>query len=165
MPAAARSSQFPPVGISHDFSAVIAAPFGAVGIIVRGQFIEEIRFLPPGQTSAPATNSVAAMAARQLESYLADPDFRFDLPLAGRGGLLQILAEQGALDSLKARLLGTPAERGQAAARAVSSLTAVLKERPPLGRELEPYLRAAEPLLATAAPTVEISLHTELEVR
>ena len=83
----------------------------------------------------------------------------------GRGGLLQILAEQGALDSLKARLLGTPAERGQAAARAVSSLTAVLKERPPLGRELEPYLRAAEPLLATAAPTVEISLHTELEVR
>ncbi len=121
MPAAARSSQFPPVGISHDFSAVIAAPFGAVGIIVRGQFIEEIRFLPPGQTSAPATNSVAAMAARQLESYLADPDFRFDLPLAGRGTDFRrrIWSAIAAIPRGRTRTYGDLAHDVNSAARAV----------------------------------------------
>ncbi len=67
------------------FAAVVAAPFGAVGIRTGPDLIRELVYLPPSfQVMAPR-DRLAARAARQVERYLRQPDFRFDLPLAAIG--------------------------------------------------------------------------------
>ncbi len=63
----------------------MAAPFGAVGIVSAGELIHDIEFLPHAYPPAAPTDRISAMALNQLECYFADPDFRFNLPLARRG--------------------------------------------------------------------------------
>lgn len=74
-----------PLSASPAFSAVMSAPFGAVGILSDDQLIQTIEFLPPGQPEISPANRLAEKAIGQLANYLSDPDFPFDLPLAGRG--------------------------------------------------------------------------------
>ncbi|WP_188567350.1 methylated-DNA--[protein]-cysteine S-methyltransferase [Undibacterium terreum] len=63
------------------FSAVVAAPFGAIGIRTQDQAISELVYLPPRFAEKDATDKVAAKAQKQIEKYLQQPDFRFKLPL------------------------------------------------------------------------------------
>lgn len=67
------------------FSAVVAAPFGAVGIRTEGGLVRELVYLPAGYREKAPTDKTAERAARQTESYLKQPDYRFDLPLAPAG--------------------------------------------------------------------------------
>lgn len=64
------------------FAAVVAAPFGAVGIRTGPDLIQELVYLPPSFQATAPRDRLAARAARQVERYLRQPDFRFDLPLA-----------------------------------------------------------------------------------
>jgi len=66
---------------SDLFSAIVAAPFGAVGIRTMAGAVCELVYLPPRFEEKAATDAVADMAVSQIEAYLTDPDFRFDLPL------------------------------------------------------------------------------------
>jgi methylated-DNA-[protein]-cysteine S-methyltransferase len=67
------------------YDVVIAYPKMKVGVATRDGRVSGIRYLPPAtQTKAPE-NALAERAARQLERYLADPDTKFDLPLAVEG--------------------------------------------------------------------------------
>ncbi|HJS33818.1 MAG TPA: methylated-DNA--[protein]-cysteine S-methyltransferase [Alphaproteobacteria bacterium] len=60
-----------------------------VAVRTSNERIVEIRYLPAEmETQAPA-NSLASLAAKQLEHYRDDPDTRFDLPLAVEGSPLQ----------------------------------------------------------------------------
>ncbi len=71
------------------FSAIVSAPFGYVGIRSDAGRVQELVYLPPSfQEQAPVDN-LAAVAARQVERYLREPDFRFDLPLADVGTVFQ----------------------------------------------------------------------------
>lgn len=79
MPAAIAS---PP---STLFDAVLPAPFGAVGIRAAGDAVSEIRYLPKSTRSEAPSNALAARAAKQIERYIDDPQFQFDLPLAIEG--------------------------------------------------------------------------------
>ncbi|MDY0012981.1 MAG: methylated-DNA--[protein]-cysteine S-methyltransferase [Rhodocyclaceae bacterium] len=61
-------------------SAVLATPFGAMGLREADGLLHEIVFLPPGTPlQAPASPAGQAFAA-DLARYLADPDAAFALP-------------------------------------------------------------------------------------
>ncbi|WP_293779804.1 methylated-DNA--[protein]-cysteine S-methyltransferase [uncultured Oxalicibacterium sp.] len=71
------------------FSAIVEARFGAVGVRSEAGLIREIVYLPPSFHEKAASDAVAERAAEQLTRYLADPDYRFDLPLAPAGTAFQ----------------------------------------------------------------------------
>ncbi|MGX4641972.1 methylated-DNA--[protein]-cysteine S-methyltransferase [Massilia sp. SYSU DXS3249] len=74
---------------SELFSAIVAAPFGAMGIRTEGERVREMVYLQPRFEEKAPENAVAELAARQVEHYLLDPDFRFDLPLFETGSAFQ----------------------------------------------------------------------------
>lgn len=74
---------------SHIFSAIVAAPFGAIGIRTEAGRLRELVYLPPQFGEKDATDEVAQQAADQVERYLADADFTFSLPLAEVGSAFQ----------------------------------------------------------------------------
>lgn len=71
------------------FSAVIDAPFGAIGIRTAAGLLQELVYLPPRWQAIAPTDAAAERAAHQLQRYLHEPDFRFDLPLPTVGTLFQ----------------------------------------------------------------------------
>lgn len=74
---------------SDIFSAIIAAPFGAVGVRTEAGSLREFVYLPPHFGEKDATDALAGQAARQLERYLQDADFPFTLPLPDVGSAFQ----------------------------------------------------------------------------
>jgi methylated-DNA-[protein]-cysteine S-methyltransferase len=73
------------VSEGSDFQARIATPFGVVGVRTAGGEIAEIAYLPRSSGTLAPANALAERACRQLERYLDDPGFRWDLPLARAG--------------------------------------------------------------------------------
>jgi methylated-DNA-[protein]-cysteine S-methyltransferase len=75
------------------FSAVVEAPFGAIGIRTGDGAVLELVYLPPRFAEQNAAqkpvDALARRAARQVAQYLNDPDFVFDLPLAPVGTAFQ----------------------------------------------------------------------------
>jgi len=67
------------------FAAIVPAPFGAIGVRTEAGLLREMVYLQPSFGEKPPADPLAERAARQLERYFADPDFRFDLPLADAG--------------------------------------------------------------------------------
>jgi methylated-DNA-[protein]-cysteine S-methyltransferase len=72
-----------------DFDAILAAPFGALGVRIDGEWLTGLEFLPPGIASAdansPAIKPVIEQLADELDAYYANPGHRFNLPLAPHG--------------------------------------------------------------------------------
>lgn len=64
----------------HD--ACIPAPFGRIGVSTKGGHVTRIEYLPPDAVLITPRGPLVIEACRQLERYLEDPHFRFDLPLA-----------------------------------------------------------------------------------
>lgn len=71
------------------FSAVVEAPFGAVGIRCEDQQLSELVYLPPRFHEKAPADKLAEKVVRQIETYLQDPDFQFDLPLKAAGTAFQ----------------------------------------------------------------------------
>jgi methylated-DNA-[protein]-cysteine S-methyltransferase len=71
------------------FSAIVAAPFGAIGIRVALGMVTELVYLPKEYAEHAFRERQALRAAHQVQRYLADPDFTFDLPLAPVGTAFQ----------------------------------------------------------------------------
>lgn len=69
--------------VASRFDAIVAAPFGALGVRARDA-VTEIRFIPHAKPLAPRT-ALAREVSAQLRAYLRDPAFRFDLPLETGG--------------------------------------------------------------------------------
>ena len=67
------------------FDVTVDFPRMKVAVATRDDRVVEIRYLPLSAPSIQAKNPLAAKAAQQLEYYLADPDAKFDLPLAIEG--------------------------------------------------------------------------------
>ncbi len=77
-----------PAGSEH-FSAIVAAPFGFVGIRTDVGLVRELFYLQPHFAEKAPQDALAERAANQLEHYLRDPEFVFDLPLAAVGSPFQ----------------------------------------------------------------------------
>jgi methylated-DNA-[protein]-cysteine S-methyltransferase len=74
---------------SDMFSAIVEAPFGAIGVRTAAGVVAELVYLPASFDEKEPTDPVAEKAMRQIETYLDQPDFRFDLPLATVGTAFQ----------------------------------------------------------------------------
>ena len=60
-------------------------PFAVLGIFTRGGRLTGIQYLPKEAATLAPTDRFAERVCRQLERYLDDPGFRFDLPFEYRG--------------------------------------------------------------------------------
>lgn len=103
------------------FSAIVEAPFGAIGVRTENAQISELVYLPPQFGEKAAQDPVAALAAGQLARYLADADFVFDLPLAEVGSAYQ----RRVWAAINAIARGTVRTYGQVAAAIDSAPRAV----------------------------------------
>jgi methylated-DNA-[protein]-cysteine S-methyltransferase len=71
------------------FDAVVAAPFGGIGVrTADGEVIETV-YLPASMKAQPPRGVLAREVVRQIRAYLRDPAHKFDLPLAARGSEFQ----------------------------------------------------------------------------
>ena len=74
---------------SELFTAIVAAPFGAMGVRTEHGLLRELVYLPPYFLEKDAQDAVSAQACVQLARYFDDPDAPFDLPLAEIGSVYQ----------------------------------------------------------------------------
>jgi len=71
--------------IGSGYSARLATPFAVLGIRTAGATLAGIDYLPKGAATLAPVNRFAERVCRQLERYLDDPEYRFDLPFDYRG--------------------------------------------------------------------------------
>lgn len=64
-----------------DYQAILAAPFGKLGIRCTDAALLGVDFLPVNTRALTPRNALATRVCAQLEAYLAEADFHFDLPL------------------------------------------------------------------------------------
>jgi methylated-DNA-[protein]-cysteine S-methyltransferase len=69
------------VSCHAPYQAKLEVPFGVLGIRTEGELLADIVFLPRTHKAVAPANLLAERACRQVERYVADPAFRFDLPL------------------------------------------------------------------------------------
>ena len=78
-----------PLAELPTYSARLAAPFAVLGIRTAGELLYGIDYLPKAAATLDPIDRFAARVGRQLERYLDDPEFRFDLPFEYRGTTFQ----------------------------------------------------------------------------
>ena len=71
------------------FSAIVPAPFGAVGIRTNAGALHELVYLPPQFEPKDPTDSLAEQVSEQVQRYLADADFTFSVDLPQLGSVFQ----------------------------------------------------------------------------
>jgi len=73
------------VDATTPYAAKIRTPFAVLGIRTAGGAVTGIEYLPKSERTKAPDNALAERVVRQVERYLADPHFRFTLPLAAIG--------------------------------------------------------------------------------
>lgn len=106
---------------SSLFSAIVETSFGAVGIRTENCLVRELVYLPASFHEKEAVDAISERAARQIEHYLSDPDFQFDLTLTPIGTPFQrkVWAAISEIPRGKILTYGDVARRVQSAPRAV----------------------------------------------
>ena len=68
---------------ADGFQACLRAPFATLGITATRTHVTGIRYLAPSVAAkAPPRGTIAFLACVQIQAYLDNPSFAFDLPLA-----------------------------------------------------------------------------------
>jgi methylated-DNA-[protein]-cysteine S-methyltransferase len=80
-PATPRDDTRPPV----VWTATLAAPFAVLGVRSDGRAVTAVAYLPPDEPIVAPRDRIAERAVKELKGYLADPEFRFTVPLATGG--------------------------------------------------------------------------------
>lgn len=106
---------------SEIFSAIVAAPFGAIGIRTDDAHLRELVYLPPHFDEKAPQDALAEQAALQVGQYLRDPDFAFSLALPPVGSPFQ----QRVWDAIRAIPRGSVHTYGQVAKHIGSAPRAV----------------------------------------
>lgn len=108
--------------MAEAFQACVRTPFATLGISATDRFVTGVRFLAPTvPAKAPPRDTIAYLACVQLQSYLADPAFAFDIPykLAGTHHRLQVWEAMCRIPAGKVRSYGEVARELGSSARAV----------------------------------------------
>ncbi|MQR01822.1 methylated-DNA--[protein]-cysteine S-methyltransferase [Glaciimonas soli] len=107
--------------LNDIFSAVVAVPFGAMGIRTDGQVIRELVYLPKSFAEKDPADAIAERAMLQITQYFQQEDFQFDLPLADIGTPFQrkVWAQIAAIPRGDVLTYGEVARLVQSAPRAV----------------------------------------------
>lgn len=100
-----------------------ATPFAVLGMVTDGKVLTSVRYLPRGTAQAAPQDRVAERACREIERYLADPDYLFTVPYRLEGTPFQhrVWREIEKLCPIKTITYGTMARRLRSGARAVGS--------------------------------------------
>src|SRR5258706_13979974 len=75
--------------VAARFAAKLRTPFAVLGIRTGRGAVTGVDYLPLSERAAAPADAVAERACRQVERYLDDGEFRFDLPLAPAGSAFQ----------------------------------------------------------------------------
>lgn len=73
-----------------DYQAVILTPFAGLGIRCSEEYVQAIEFLPRTVSEVRPSHRLAQEVCKQIADYLAEADFRFDLPFELKGSAHQI---------------------------------------------------------------------------
>lgn len=73
----------PPAAL--PWSAKLRAPFATLGLRTQGGALTALQYLPLDMAPLAPTDRIAERAVSEIERYLADPQYRFTVPLALRG--------------------------------------------------------------------------------
>lgn len=103
------------------FAAKLRTPFALLGVRTDGRAVTRLTYLPLGDRAQAPTDPVAEQVARELERYLADPSYRFAVPLAPGGTAFQ----QRVWDAIAAIPLGQSRTYGEVARTVRSAARAV----------------------------------------
>jgi methylated-DNA-[protein]-cysteine S-methyltransferase len=68
-----------------SYNAVLAAPFGALGVVIAGHALVRIDFLPADTPLVSPCSAIARQVCEQLLAYLANPGHYFSLPVEAKG--------------------------------------------------------------------------------
>lgn len=103
------------------YQARFPAPFAVLGIKTDGTALTTLDFLPLGTPALEPQDAISSQACTQLQAYLADPLFSFDLPLALHGTAFQSRVWQALrqIPSGSTQSYGELARRLRSAPRAV----------------------------------------------
>jgi methylated-DNA-[protein]-cysteine S-methyltransferase len=66
---------------ADDYQAKLATPFAVLGLRIEEDWLTDIEYLPLDTPLLTPQNLLAREVCRQLQAYLADPRFAFDLSL------------------------------------------------------------------------------------
>jgi methylated-DNA-[protein]-cysteine S-methyltransferase len=105
-----------------EFQARVRTPFATLGIEATDTHVTGIRFLVPSVPALmPRRNSIAHLACVQIQAYLDEPSFKFDLPLrfSGTHHRLAVWEAMQAIPAGKTRSYGDIAASLRSSARAV----------------------------------------------
>ena len=104
-----------------SFDAVVAAPFGHIGVRVADGAVAETLYLPASIRTQAPKSPLAREVVRQIRAYLRDSAHSFDLPLMPRGSEFQrrVWAEVAAIPSGRTLTYGDVARRIRSGPRAV----------------------------------------------
>jgi len=72
-----------------DFAAKVRTPFAVLGLRTNGTALTGLTYLPLTERAAAATDRIAEQTTRELERYLSDPGYRFQVALAPAGTAFQ----------------------------------------------------------------------------
>jgi methylated-DNA-[protein]-cysteine S-methyltransferase len=67
------------------YATKVRAPFAVLGLTTNGVALTALAYLPAEEGESAPIDAVSEQAARELARYLADPEFRFTVPLAPKG--------------------------------------------------------------------------------
>jgi methylated-DNA-[protein]-cysteine S-methyltransferase len=118
---ASGKSQGSETSAASRFQARFATPFGIVGVRTEGDALAEIVYLPRSAGERAPENALAERACTQIERYVADPAWRFKLPLKTLGTAFQrrVWEQIAAVPLGETRTYGELARRLRSAPRAV----------------------------------------------
>ena len=104
-----------------NYSAKLRTPFATLGLQSNGLAITRLSYLPLTERAQAPTDKVTEQAAREIERYLADAQYRFTVPLATGGTAFQQRVWQAlcAIPPGESRTYGEVARNVRSAARAV----------------------------------------------
>jgi methylated-DNA-[protein]-cysteine S-methyltransferase len=107
-----------------DYTAVIPAPFGAVGIKIKDDFLVGLQLLPVTTVEKSSRHGFAQDVVRQIKQYLADPKVPLNIPYAVRGTAYQRRVWKAIADIPSGHTLtyGELAEKVGSGARAVANV-------------------------------------------
>jgi methylated-DNA-[protein]-cysteine S-methyltransferase len=110
------------MGDAAPFDACVRTPFATLGITATDAYVTGLRFLAPTVAAkVPKKNSIAHLACVQLQAYLEDPAFVFDVPikLSGTHHRLAVWEAMQRIPAGETRTYGEIAADLRSSARAV----------------------------------------------
>jgi methylated-DNA-[protein]-cysteine S-methyltransferase len=107
--------------VHAPYAARLRTPFAVLGVRTDGRAVTRLTYLSRDERAQAPADAVAAKLALEIERYLADPEFRFTVPLAPAGTPFQQRVWQalGAIAPGQSRTYGEVARMVRSAPRAV----------------------------------------------